>query len=191
MKLRMPSAARKRTPLWATALGGILLLTNSRRQGRAAPKPTRTIPRATRTGTDRGRDAASPVEVPPKGWKDVAVRIYHGISEDRIIAISAGVTFFTLLALFPGIAGLISLYGMVADPNTMGQHLAMLSGLLPEGGMQIIEEQVQRLASQPAQRLGFAMLFGLAVGVRTVASRRCSMLSISFIARRKSAASLN
>jgi membrane protein len=41
------------------------------------------------------------VEVPAKGWKDVAIRIYHGISEDRIVAISAGVTFFTLLALFP------------------------------------------------------------------------------------------
>jgi membrane protein len=162
----MPSAVRKRTPLWATALGGILLLTNSRRrQARAAPNPTRTIPRETRTGNDRGRDAASPVEVPAKGWKDVAVRIYHGISEDRIVAISAGVTFFTLLALFPGIAGLISLYGMVADPDTMGQHLGLLSGLLPEGGMQIIEEQVQRLASQPAQRLGFAMLFGLAVSL--------------------------
>ena len=47
----------------------------------------------------------------------------------------------------------------------MGQHLGMLSGLLPEGGMQIIEEQVQRLASQPAQRLGFALLFGLAVSL--------------------------
>ena len=69
-------------------------------------------------GNDRGRQADSPTHIPAKGWKDVAARIYHGISEDRVIAISAGVTFFTLLALFPGIAGLISLYGLVADPAT-------------------------------------------------------------------------
>ncbi len=93
------------------------------------------------------------------------MRIYHGISEDRIIAISAGVTFFTLLALFPGIASLISLYGIVADPSTMGEHLNMISGVLPEGGMQIISEQIERLTSQPTQKLGFAMAAGLVVSI--------------------------
>ena len=80
----------------------------------------------------RGRQA-DPADIRVGGWKDIAYRIYNGISEDRIIAIAAGVTFFVLLALFPGIAGLISLYGMFADSSSIGQHLDALSGVLPEG----------------------------------------------------------
>ena len=99
------------------------------------------------------------------GGKTYLLRIYHGVSEDRILAISAGVTFFVLLAIFPAIAGLIALYGLYADPQTISQHLAAAAGVLPEGGLQIIREQVERLTSQPSQRLGLATLIGLAVAL--------------------------
>ena len=117
------------------------------------------------TISNRGRHADTPVDIPTRGWKDIAYRIYQGISEDRIVAISAGVTFFMLLAFFPGIAGLISLYGMFADSSSIGQHLDALSGVLPEGATQIIGDQIQRLTSQPAQKLGFAMIAGLAISL--------------------------
>jgi membrane protein len=60
------------------------------------------------------------------------LRVFHGFSEDRIATISGGVTFFVLLV--PGLAGLISLYGLIADSSTVGQHLRNLEGVLPEGG---------------------------------------------------------
>jgi membrane protein len=56
--------------------------------------------------------------MPAKGWRDVLLRVFHGISEDRITTISGGATFFVLLALFRGLAGLISLYGLFADSST-------------------------------------------------------------------------
>jgi membrane protein len=118
-----------------------------------------------RRGDDRGRDAEAPTDIPAKGWKDIVLRIYHGITEDRIVAIAAGVTFFVLLALFPGVAGLVALYGLYADPQSITQHLAAVSGILPEGGVQILREQVERLTSQPSQRLGFATIIGLAVSL--------------------------
>jgi membrane protein len=93
------------------------------------------------------------------------MRVFHGISEDRITTISGGVTFFVLLALFPGLAGLISLYGLVADSSTIGQHLGSLEGVLPEGGMQILRDQLQQLTTQPAQKLGFATLGSLAISL--------------------------
>src|SRR5262249_18802298 len=113
----------------------------------------------------RGRRASAPTEIPSKGWKDVVVRIYQGISEDRILALAADVTFYCLLALFPGIAGLIALYGLYADASTISQHLDTLAGVLPEGGLQIIREQIERLAAQPPQRLGIATVIGLGVSL--------------------------
>jgi membrane protein len=70
-----------------------------------------------------------------------------------------------VLALFPGVAGLISLYGLFADSSSIGQHLETLSGVLPEGGTQIIGDQIQRLTSQPRQKLGFAMIAGLVISL--------------------------
>ena len=113
----------------------------------------------------RGRHAQAPKDIPPKGWRDVLLRVFHGISEDRITTMSGGVTFFVLLALFPGLAGLISLYGLFADSSTIGQHLNSLEGVLPEGGMQILRDQLQQLTSQPAQKLGLATIASLAVSL--------------------------
>lgn len=39
------------------------------------------------------------------------------ISEHRIIALAAGVTFYTLLAIFPAIAALVAIYGLSRTPQ--------------------------------------------------------------------------
>jgi membrane protein len=127
--------------------------------------PGRTVHTSDASGEERGRGAQSPTDIPPRGWRDVLTRVFHGISEDRITTISGGVTFFVLLALFPGLAGLISLYGLFADSSTIGQHLTSLEGILPEGGMQILRDQLQQLTSQPTQKLGFATVACLAISL--------------------------
>lgn len=153
------------TPLWASLLGGIVLMSGASKQRRAKQPPAGDNPdaRAADKAGDRGRSADTPAEIPAEGWKDIALRIYRSVGADRIVAIAAGVTFFVLLALFPGIAGLIAIYGLFADPGTMAGHLNALAGILPEGGTQIISEQIDRLTAQPPQKLGFAMIAGLAI----------------------------
>src|SRR5262245_32869143 len=164
-------AGARRTPLWAIAVAAVLSVvgvtrSESARQTRAkSAADGGTRDRSSASEAERGRRASAPTEIPAKGWKDVALRIYNGISEDRILALAAGVTFYVLLALFPGIAGLIALYGLYADAGTISQHLDTLAGVLPEGGLQIIREQIERLAAQPPQRLGFATIVGLGVSL--------------------------
>jgi membrane protein len=129
------------------------------------PKPPLAAHSSSRSADSRGRGAEAPTDIPQKGWRDVLLRVFHGVSEDRITTISGGVTFFVLLALFPGLAGLISLYGLFADSSTIGQHLSSLEGILPEGGMQILRDQFQQLTSQPPQKLGFATAASLAISL--------------------------
>ena len=128
-------------------------------------KPALAVHTSDRSGDLRGRHAQTPAQIPPAGWRDVALRVFHGISENRITTISGGVTFFVLLALFPGLAGLISLYGLFADSTSVVQHLNSLSGILPEGGIQILRDQLEQLTSQPPQKLGFATLASLAISL--------------------------
>jgi membrane protein len=83
----------------------------------------------------------------------------------RLVAIAAGVTFYALLAIFPGIAALVAIYGLIADPSTINQHVNDLSGVLPGGATEVIGDQLQRLTSQPRGKLGFALLFGVVISL--------------------------
>src|SRR5215472_9917249 len=100
--------AQSRESLWAIGLSALLVAVGLTR------RPVDQRPRRDdRVGEDdrRGRFAEGPSEIPPLGWKDILLRVYNGVSDDRILANAAGVTYYALLALFPGIAALVSIYG--------------------------------------------------------------------------------
>ncbi len=78
-----------------------------------------------------GAMAVKPSEIPFSGWIGIAKRTWAEIGSDRVLAVAAGVTFYALLALFPAITALVSLYGLVADPQTMIGHLAAIERFLP------------------------------------------------------------
>jgi membrane protein len=113
----------------------------------------------------RGRHADSPSEIPARGWWDIIKRTVNQVSEDRVMTEAAGVTFYALLALFPALGALVSIYGLFADPATIEQHLSMLSGVVPGGGMEIIQEQVRRIASKGGGALGLGAVIGLATSL--------------------------
>lgn len=114
---------------------------------------------------DRGRAASKPTDIPAKGWKDVLWRVYEEIGQDRLISVAAGVTFYALLAIFPAIAALVSLYGLFADPATINDHLNAMAGMLPGGALEIIGDQVKRISSQGGEALGVAFFSGLAISL--------------------------
>ena len=55
---------------------------------------------------DRGRGAATPSEIPARGWKDILLRVYANVSRHRVMALAAGMTYYSILAIFPAIAAL-------------------------------------------------------------------------------------
>lgn len=114
---------------------------------------------------ERGRHATGPTAIPLLGWKDILKRTYSEISDDRLLAVAAGVTFYALLAVFPTISAFVSLYGLVADRATLAQHISMLQGIVPAGGVEIIGEQLARLTEGEGTALGFAFFFSLAIAL--------------------------
>lgn len=113
----------------------------------------------------RDRHAATPSEIPARGWKDILFRVYSKIGEDRVMLVAAGVTFYSLLAIFPAIAALVALYGFFADPATIAGHLDAASGVLPGGALDIIRDQMNRVASQGNTKLGLAFIIGFLISL--------------------------
>lgn len=112
-----------------------------------------------------GRDAMAPTDLPAAGWVEIAKRTFHEISRDRVLAVAAGVTFYGLLAIFPALAALVSIYGLAASPASIGDHLGMLAGILPAGAVELIQERALSLASRDAPGLGLSLVLGLAVSI--------------------------
>jgi membrane protein len=164
----------KRIALWLmTAATGWMALRSLRADGEAAfvaaqarrsklkKEHSATPGQLVRERGDRGRTADRPTEIPPRGWKDILIRTYSSISEDRVMALAAGVTYYVLLALFPAIAALVSIYGVIANPADIGEMLAGLVGTIPRDVIEIIRGQLKFLASQDEKALGLAFFGGL------------------------------
>jgi membrane protein len=134
-------------------------------QSRQPPRPAQRRPDEAAADDGRGRGAKKPSDIPARGWKDILLRVYRGISDDRILANAAAVTFYALLALFPAIAALVSIYGLFADPTSIQQHLNSISGVLPGGAVDVIRDQLNRLTAQPRGTLGISFLIGLVISL--------------------------
>jgi membrane protein len=115
--------------------------------------------------TQAGDSAEQPQEIPARGWWDIARRTYHEIDKDRVRAVAAGVTFYALLALFPALTALVSVYGLVAEPATISDHVATIESFLPAGSGAFLQDQIGRIAQGGEAKLGFAFAIGLGVAI--------------------------
>ena len=113
----------------------------------------------------RGRSASDSSQMPPRSWKDVLLRIWSNVGKDRVIVVAAGVTFYSILAVFPAIAALVALYGLFADPATITSHLDSIAGVVPGGAIEVIRDQITRVASQGRTTLGVTFIGSLLVSL--------------------------
>jgi membrane protein len=111
------------------------------------------------TEEGRGRLAESPSEIPAKGWKDIVFRVIP-TSDSRL---AAGMTYYTLFAIFPALAALVAIYGLFADTGTIAKHLDQVSGFIPSGAIEVAREQLTRVVSKGNQTLGLTSVIGLAI----------------------------
>jgi membrane protein len=112
-------------------------------------------------GQGRGRDARTPKDIPARGWKDILWRVKEQIAQDRLSIIAAGVAFYGLLAVFPGLIALVGLYGLAFDPQQVEQQVSALSGILPPQAADILLGQLHDLTTTDSTALSIGAIGGL------------------------------
>ena len=117
----------------------------------------------------RGRLATSPVEVPARGWKDVLVRTRIETKADNVSLLSAGVAFYALVSLVPGLVAVVSIYGLAADPSSIGDNVLDLLGAAPSEVQDLVEAQLRSITSSSHARLTLGAILGVAVALWTAA----------------------
>lgn len=83
--------------------------------------------------------------------------------ELKLDVVAAGMAFYALLALFPGLAALVSLYGLIADAGSVQQQIAPLANVMPSDAWSIVSGQVSEVAGRASGSLGLGMIGGLLV----------------------------
>jgi membrane protein len=95
------------------------------------------------------------------GCGDIIAGFWARLDQDNISVIAAGVAFYGLLAIFPAMSALISIYGLVADPAVIERQVAALSGVLPQEALTLFSDQLHSLIAAPPVRLGVGLIVSL------------------------------
>jgi membrane protein len=95
---------------------------------------------------------------------DVMWRAWDEVGDANLFLIAGGVTYALILALFPGLAALVSLYGLVFDPSQIEKQVGALSGVLPAETQQLLRQQLHSLIQASGGSLGIGAAIGLLLG---------------------------
>src|SRR5919197_201714 len=77
------------------------------------------------------------------GWKDVVLRVRAQVRDDNVSLLSAGVAFYAMLSIFPALIAVISIYGLVAEPETARAQVQRLAGVMPRQARQTLIGQLE------------------------------------------------
>ncbi|HEV3505962.1 MAG TPA: YihY/virulence factor BrkB family protein, partial [Actinomycetes bacterium] len=91
-------------------------------------------------------------------------RVMAEVKEDNVALLAAGVAFYAMLAIFPAIIAVVTVYGMVADPAQVESQVNEFAKGLPSGADALLTEQLQNVVGAGRQSLSI----GLAVSLLAV-----------------------
>ncbi len=117
-----------------------------------------------------GRDADRPSEIPARGWWDVLKRVKTGVKDANLSLVAAGVAFYTMLAIFPSIIAVVTIYGLVADSAQVESQLGSFARSLPEGAGDLVVSQLSAAVQGSRQGLTIGLVASLAAVVWSASS---------------------
>ena len=98
-------------------------------------------------------------------WRQIALGVWNSIGEDNIVVVSAGVAFFATLAVFPAVASVLTLYGLVADPQVARAQLQHFAAFMPPEARSLLFSQVHAFISASRGVLSFGFVASLLFAV--------------------------
>ncbi len=105
-------------------------------------------------------------------WKDFFKQLLYQLRNDNVVIVAAGVGFFFFLALFPALAGIISIYSLAADPAQIQDQLNQFASILPNEASSFIKDRLgSLLKNQTGQGWQLATSIVLSIWVANIGTR--------------------
>ncbi len=113
--------------------------------------------------TDAGPEPDAPTEIPKPGWRAVLKRAVAQFKHDNVTDRAAALTYFGVLAIFPGILVLISILGLVG-PSTTQTVLNNLDKLTPGAVNSFLHTVIQQVQGRQTSA-SFAAVVGIVIAL--------------------------
>lgn len=107
--------------------------------------------------------------ISPRAMWNAMQPILDRMDRTHMTLIAAGVAFYAMFAIFPGLAVVISLWGAFFDPEVLNAYLNVADEFIPADAAKILHGQVEDLINSDRTKLGWAT--GLSFLIATVAAR--------------------
>ena len=101
----------------------------------------------------------------PSGWWTIATGTWRRIFADNLSALAAAAAFYALLAIFPTLTAVVSVYGLVADPTMVEGQILALDQLLPPEAAKLVAAWLQALVQGPTERFGIGLLISVLIAL--------------------------
>lgn len=79
--------------------------------------------------------------------------------------VAAGVAFFAMFAVFPGLGAAVALWGLIADPGVIRGYLEVAERFLPPEAGQLVHDQVMGLILAPRTALQWTTILSLMIAL--------------------------
>jgi membrane protein len=129
--------------------------------GRPQGDPDRPPPGSPSASELPGIHAETPTQIPWAGWKQIVKRAWAENKADNMPIIAGGVAFFGFLSIFPALIALISIYGLVASPETVARQVEDLSAQLPDEAADLIGEQLTAIVANSGSALSISLVVSI------------------------------
>jgi membrane protein len=130
-------------------------------------------------------NAAGPLSLTPSQWWCVLKGVAATAERANLALISAGVAFFGLMAVIPGIAAVVAFVGIFGEPAWIGQQIQTLGGIAPDAVVSIIHQQVVYLLGTRSETLALGALFNLLLALwSAVQGTRWVLMALTAVNRR-------
>ena len=85
-------------------------------------------------------------------------KLYLRLISHNLPSVAAGAAFFVVLAIFPGLAAMVSLYGLIGNPADIGTFIDALGEIVPHDVIQLIHTQFIQIMTRPTTNLSTFLL---------------------------------
>ena len=93
------------------------------------------------------------------------VAVWGRVGEGHFGLVAAGVAFFAMFAVFPGLGAAVALWGLVADPTVIQGYLTVAERFLPPEAAELVHNQVMGLILAPRTALQWTTILSLLIAL--------------------------
>ena len=97
-------------------------------------------------------------------WRFV-LAVWARVGDGHFGLVAAGVAFWGMFSVFPGIAAVVAVWSLMADPALIAGYLQVVERFLPPEAEELVHDQVMALVTAPASTLGWTTFVSLGVAL--------------------------